>query len=97
MKIGDAYTKPIARVGRPKRRDGTPSVPEAGAAGGAADQVQISGQSFEVQRARVLALQAPDIREELVDAIVSDIRQGRYTITGAEVAPRMIREHLELR
>lgn len=97
MKIGDAYTKPVARVGRPKKRDGTSAVQEAGAVGGAADQVQISGQSFEVQRARLLALQAPDLREELVVEIVSQIRQGRYTITGADVAPRMIREHLELR
>ncbi|MBE0616676.1 MAG: flagellar biosynthesis anti-sigma factor FlgM [Proteobacteria bacterium] len=65
--------------------------------GGLSDQVSFSGQSFEVQRARALALQAPDIREEMVGEIVAQIRQGRYVITGAEVAPRMIREHMELR
>ncbi len=66
-------------------------------ASGAADQVHFSGHSYEVQRARALALQAPDIREDMVEEIVAQIRQGRYVITGAQVAPRLIREHLELR
>ncbi len=97
MKIRDAYTKPVSRVGRPKRRDGAEGVGETVAVGGLSDQVTFSGQSFEVQRARALALQAPDIREEMVGEIVAQIRQGRYVITGQEVAPRMIREHMELR
>jgi len=44
-----------------------------------------------------LALQAPDIREEMVEEIVAQIKQGRYQIRGTDVAPRMIREHMELR
>jgi flagellar biosynthesis anti-sigma factor FlgM len=97
MKIRDAYSKPVSRAGRIRRRDETESVAETGGVAGPADQVEFSGQSFEVQRARALALQAPDIREELVDEIVAQIKQGRYHIRGTDVAPRMIREHLELR
>ena len=97
MKIRDTYSKPVSRVGRLRRRDETGTVGETGGVSGPTDQVALSGQGFEVQRARALALAAPDIREEMVDEIVAQIKQGRYTVRGADVAPRMIREHLELR
>jgi flagellar biosynthesis anti-sigma factor FlgM len=97
MKIRDTYSKPVSGVGRIKRRDETGSVVETGSVASPADQVEFSGHSFEVQRARALALQAPDIREEMVDEIVAQIKQGKYTVRGTDVAPRMIREHLELR
>jgi len=97
MKIRDTYSKPVSRVGRVKRRDEAGTVVETGGLTGPADQVEFSGHSFEVQRARSLALQAPDIREEMVDEIVAQIKQGRYTVRGTDVAPRMLREHMELR
>jgi anti-sigma28 factor (negative regulator of flagellin synthesis) len=97
VRIRDVCTQPAVRAGGPKRREGASSVQGAAPVGSAVDQIEFSGNSFEVQRARALALQAPEIREEMVGEIVAQIRQGRYVIVGAQVAPRMIREHLVLR
>jgi anti-sigma28 factor (negative regulator of flagellin synthesis) len=60
----------------------------------ASDSVHISSRSLEVQKARLVALQAPDIRQELVDEVVGLIGRGEYMVTGTDVAPKMIREHL---
>ncbi|MDW7710531.1 MAG: flagellar biosynthesis anti-sigma factor FlgM [Deferrisomatales bacterium] len=97
MRISDVYTKPVTAVEGPRRREGAAAAQGPSPAAGPADQVAFSGQSFEVQRARALALQAPDIREDVVGVIVDQLRQGLYRITGAEVLPRLVREHLELR
>lgn len=48
----------------------------------------------DVAKARRLAAQAPDIREHLVEEILQEIREDRYCVTGADVAPKMIQEHL---
>jgi negative regulator of flagellin synthesis FlgM len=66
----------------------------AGRTAGPADSVQISARSVEIQKARQLAIQAPDIRQELVGPIASQIESGEYNVTGAEVAPKLIRELL---
>ena len=58
------------------------------------DRVMISGRGVDIQRARSLALAAPEIRQEMVDEIVGQIQRGEYQITGADVAPKMIQEHL---
>lgn len=96
MKISDTYTKAVTPVARAQRREGVDAAAEVQRTGAVSDQVQLSGQGLEVQRARLLALQAPDIREPLVNEIVAQIRTGGYTITGAEVAPKLLREHAEL-
>ena len=66
------------------------------AAKGAApsDRVMISGRGVDIQRARSLALAAPEIRQEMVDEIVGLLERGEYQVTGADVAPKMIQEHL---
>lgn len=61
---------------------------------GPADSIQFSGRSREIQRARTAALAAPDVRQPLVDEVAGLVDRGEYAVTGAEVAPRMIREHL---
>ena len=98
MKIRDRLSRGVAAAGAPKTRE-----KGAGAAGGqrlaaaaAGDTFHISNRSLEIQRARSAALQAPDIREEMVDEVVGLLSRGEYHITGADVAPRMIREHMAL-
>lgn len=93
MKIRDRYTRGIGLGGTPapvRRRE-----PDAAAAAGAdpSDRVQISGRGLEIRRARSLALAAPEIRQELVDEILGQIERGEYQVAGADVLPRMIREH----
>jgi len=58
----------------------------------AADRVQVTGRSAEVQRARTLALQAPEVRQGLVAGLREAISDGRYRVTGAQVLPRLLRE-----
>jgi hypothetical protein len=48
----------------------------------------------EVEKARLLAIQAPGVRADVVADIRARIRENRYGVTGADVAPRMIQEHL---
>lgn len=95
MKIREAYTSALAGVGRTRRRRATSGATEVSAVGGV-DEVQVSSQGLEVQRARLLALQAPEIRETLVREVLREIDEGRYVVTGADVLPKMIREHLEM-
>ncbi len=93
MRVRDVrrgYVSGIPTPGRP-RREG----PVEGVAGVVAsvDRVEVSDRGLEVQRARMLALLAPDVRQELVDALSQAIRDGRYQVSGREVLPRLLREH----
>ncbi|MBI5014237.1 MAG: flagellar biosynthesis anti-sigma factor FlgM [Deltaproteobacteria bacterium] len=96
MRIPDGYTKRVVGPGKVRSRGAAAVAGVTGAApvGAAVDSVEVSSRSFEVQRARALALAAPEIREALVDEIMGLIHQGDYQVTGQEVAPVLIREHL---
>lgn len=99
MKIRDRVTRGI--LGTPpvhtqERVDEPAEAGDVSRVGSPLDQVHISGRGVEIRKARSLALRAPDIRRELVDEIVGQLSRGEYQVTGAEVAPRMIREHLSL-
>ncbi|GAB4278497.1 MAG: hypothetical protein Kow0092_34290 [Deferrisomatales bacterium] len=95
MKIRDPYTRSLAAAGKVRRRK------KVDAASGVTtsvevDHVQVSERSVEVQRARLLAIQAPDVREDLVEEISQAIARGEYRVYGADVVPKMLREHAEI-
>jgi negative regulator of flagellin synthesis FlgM len=94
MKIRDRLTRGIGdSTPRPSRgRAAEPGTAAKGAA--TSDRVVISGRGVDIQRARSLALAAPEIRQEMVEEIVGQIQRGEYQVTGADVAPKMIQEHL---
>jgi flagellar biosynthesis anti-sigma factor FlgM len=94
MKIRDIYTSTSANVGRVRRRRRSAAVEGAPAPASEVDRAEFSTRSYEVQKARVLAVQAPDIREDLVTEIFAQINQGQYVVKGSDVAPKMIQEHL---
>ena len=94
MKIRDRLPSGVAGTGAVRPKDKLTEAAGAASAAKTSDSVHISGRSLEIQRARLAALQAPDIRQEMVDEIVALIGTGQYTVTGAEVAPKMIREHM---
>lgn len=96
MKIRDRLTRGVATAGAAKTREKIGAAGSQRTTASAADTIQISNRSLEIQRARSAALQAPDIREEMVDEVVGLLSRGEYQITGADVAPRMIREHMAL-
>ena len=93
MRIRDVRRGYVSSVGRVRRRSDKPAVEPAPGIGASADRVELSDLGLEVQRARLLALQAPDVRIELVEEILAQIREGRYRVSGRDVLPKMLREH----
>lgn len=96
MKISDQYT--TSMVGADNVREKKKKELKAGQSGEAKSAValNISGKGQEVAKARNLALAAPEVRQEMIDQIVGMIRQGAYNVTGEDVAPKMIEEHVLL-
>lgn len=92
MKVRDRYTRGVVPLGGPRERRSRAAAPRTPAPG-LLDQVHISGRGREIQRARVLALGAPDVREDLVEEILGQIERGEYQVVGADVVPKLIREH----
>ena len=96
MKIRNRMTRGVDTSGPLRGRSKAPSAEKnKKSAAASSDLVMISGRGTDIQRARSLALQAPEIRQEMVDEIVGQIERGEYQVSGAEVAPKMIREHLD--
>jgi len=94
MKVTDAYNVSLAATQRVRRRRQIDGVEETIRLAPTTDQVYFSGRSMEVSRARHLALQAPEIRVALVDSISDQIRHGQYDVSGSDVAPKLIQDHL---
>lgn len=96
MRIPDGYTKRVVSPTKVKGRSSASAVAgTSGAAVTAADSVEFSSRAGDVARARLLALDAPDIREPLVSELSGQIDRGQYHVTGSEVAPAMIQDHLQ--
>ena len=97
MKVTDAYNvSQVAALAGRRRRKRVDGVEESGATPPSTDQVLFSARSADVSRARGLALQAPEIRAGLVDSISAMISDGRYQVRGADVAPKLIQDHLTI-
>lgn len=94
MKIGDQYTTSMVGAAHQKEKDKKTGRAKAGGAPKSSDGIKLSGKSQEMAHARALALAAPEIRQELVDEIVGLIISGKYDITGEDVAPKLIQDHL---
>ena len=94
MKVTDAYNVSLAATQRVRRRRQIDGVEETARSTPTTDQVYFSGRSVEVSRARLLALEAPEVRVALVDSISDQIRHGQYDVSGSDVAPKLIQDHL---
>jgi anti-sigma28 factor (negative regulator of flagellin synthesis) len=94
MKVTDAYNVSLAAAHRVRRRRRADGVAETDAVVSPTDQVFLTERSVEVRRARSLALNAPEVRVALVDSISDQISRGQYVVTGADVAPKLIQDHL---
>lgn len=57
------------------------------------DKLDLSARVYEIQRIRSLAQDSPDIREDLVSGIEKEIEEGRYAVSGVEIAQKIIFEH----
>lgn len=50
--------------------------------------------TMEIKTIQKAVAEAPEVREGLVQKIAGVIATGSYFVTGADVVPRMIREHM---
>lgn len=56
------------------------------------DSVEISSEALNLKDMQAAAMQAPDIREEMVSAIKSQIESGTYKISPERIAEQIIEE-----
>ncbi len=56
------------------------------------DRVELSSEARAIQRARDVALSAPDIREERVDAARRALENGTLVLNGAQLADKIIQQ-----
>jgi len=63
-------------------------------AGAEAAKSEISGKAKEMAKAKAVASNAPDVREEKVAALKKRISEGSYSVDAQAVADRMVDEHM---
>lgn len=56
-------------------------------------QIELSKRRMEIEKSLEAIAQAPHMREDLVSSVAEQIESGCYCITGADILPRMIRDH----
>jgi flagellar biosynthesis anti-sigma factor FlgM len=96
MKIRDRLTRGVTTSGPVRSRGSGEGAEKVARQSASSDLVMISERGADIQKARSLAFQAPEIRQEMVDEIVGMMARGEYQVSGADVAPKMIREHMDL-
>ena len=93
MKVNDAALQHILQSYDPKRpagADKSQSGTGAAAAGSRGDQISISTQGQELQRAIRAAQQADEVRAERVSEIRTRLRSGQYLLNPQQIADRML-------
>ena len=87
-----AYT-PADRVGGSTAVVSSPVKPDA-SQGQSAASVEVSSTAQEVQQVKKLISQLPDVREDRVQALKSQIQNGTYQVSGSDIADLIIRRTL---
>jgi negative regulator of flagellin synthesis FlgM len=67
---------------------------KAAAAGDANTEISAKGKEF--AKAKAIANEAPDVREEKIAALKARIAEGKYKVDADAIADRMVDEHLKL-
>jgi len=58
------------------------------------EKVNLSTQAREIQQAKVEVSKAPDVREQKVQDIKSQVDQGTYNVSGEQIANKMVGESI---
>jgi negative regulator of flagellin synthesis FlgM len=66
----------------------------AAASGDANTEISSKGKEF--AKAKAVASEAPDVREEKIAALKARIAEGRYKIDADAIADRMVDDHLKM-
>ncbi len=83
-----AYAQQLRAVRSPGERSRETSSQES------ADRVVLSADSEEVRRIAEYIRKLPDVREDKVAKVQAMLREGRYRVSGREIAERMLERML---
>lgn len=73
------------------------SKPQAGAKTGFMDQLQLSSVGKDIQTAKAAVAKASDIREDLVNPIKEQIKNGTYEVDTDSFADKLFARYQEMR
>ena len=59
-----------------------------------ADHINLSADAIEFNRIKSFINEVPEIRKEKVEALINEIRNGRYYISPELIEPRLLKEHM---
>jgi negative regulator of flagellin synthesis FlgM len=64
------------------------------AEGVSADRVELSSRAQDIQRARDIAQQAPEVREDRIAAAKRALESGELKLSGADLAEKLLQDRL---
>src|SRR5687768_17420122 len=80
---------------RAQKTGQTSSTQASGQATGGA-QAEISARGKEFAKAKEVATNAPDVREEKIAALEKKIAEGKYKVDAGAVADKMVDDHIKM-
>lgn len=98
MNISDIKDVNAQMIQQYQRNDQASQVAEKQAASAAAvkpeEKVDLSTMAKEIQLAKVEVTQLPDVREQKVQEIKTQVEQGTYNVSGEQIANKMVGESI---
>ena len=98
MKVSDIKDVNAQMIQQYQRNDNVTSADKQAGSGAQAvkpeEKVNLSTQAKEIQQAKVEVSKAPDVNEEKVQSIKSQVAQGTYNVSGEQIANKMVGESL---
>jgi negative regulator of flagellin synthesis FlgM len=87
-------TKGTGRAGADKRADRSEGAGAANTADGVKSDISTRGR--ELARAKEIAAETPDVREDKIADIKARLADGKYKVSADDIADKMVSEHLHM-
>jgi negative regulator of flagellin synthesis FlgM len=99
MKVSDIKDVSSQMIQQYQRNDNVAQTTDNKQAGTAAavkpeEKVDLSTMAKEIQQAKVAVSKSPDVREEKVQEIKSQVEKGTYNVSGEQIANKMVGESI---
>jgi len=97
MKVSDIKDVNTQMIQQYQRNENIAQVTDKQAGSAAAkpnEKVDLSTMAREIQQAKVEVSRLPDVREEKVQEIKSQVEKGTYNVSGEQIANKMVGESI---
>ena len=98
MKVSDIKDVSAQMIQQYQRNENVAQVTEKQAGSAAAvkpeEKVDLSTRAKEIQQAKVEVSKLPDVREEKVQEIKTQVEKGTYNVSGEQIANKMVGESI---